>query len=284
MRLALALLVLTPVRLYAWGGLGHRTVGLIAERHLSPAALAQVRGLLGPNASLSDIATCADDIKRKPIKCGPFMLNADKRTSSWHYINIPLNGAPTADTLTRWCKGHGRQDQCSIVQIRRQLEILKDPKTDLYGKQIALMYVVHLVGDLHMPLHNADDGDAGGNSKLVRFMAGPRGNKKTNLHHIWDNMLLKDSEVKKRKPKELAERLERDLEGKNSGAWTSGDLIDKAALESFSIAKTRIYANYELTGGADLKGDYQREMQPIAFEQVEKAGVRLAALLNETWR
>ena len=280
----LVLLVLAPGCLYAWGGLGHRTIGLIAEHRLSSKALAQVRVLLGPSTTLADISRCADDIKRMPIKCGSFALNADNRSSRWHYLNIPINAAPTAETLRNYCRGHGRDDQCSTEQIKRQLGVLKDPKSDRHEKQIALMFLVHLVGDLHQPLHNADDGDAGGNAKLVRFMPSKQGRKKTNLHHIWDNLLMRDAEVKKRGPKALADQLEREIERKKPSAWVKGDVVAVAALESFNIAKTRIYWNYAQNGGADLKGEYQGEMQPIAFEQVEKAGVRLAFLLNQIWQ
>ena len=146
------------------------------------------------------------------------------------------------------------------------------------------MFLVHLVGDLHQPLHNATDGDSGGNAKLVRFMATPHARKPMNLHHLWDNMIMKDSEVKKRRPADFADGLEADMKEKNTAEWSQGELIDSAALESFSIAKTRIYRAYATEGGNSIGRDYQRELQPVAFEQVEKAGVRLAALLNQTWR
>ncbi len=281
--LAALLVTLLSPQLYAWGTLGHRTVAILAERRLSPKALEQVLAILGPGTSLADIAKCADDIKRKPIKCGPFQLNADRRSSGWHYISIPIAATPTTSTLKQYCRNHGKTDQCSTEQIKGQLATLKDPKADLYTKQIALMFLVHLVGDLHQPLHNADDSDAGGNGKLVSYMATPKARKKTNLHHIWDNMLMQDSEVKKLRPEALADDLERNMKGKDTTAWTQGELIDTVALEGFEIAKTRIYPSYAQEGGKILGRDYQHEMQPIAFERIEKAGVRLAALLNQTW-
>ena len=272
-----------PGRLYAWGGLGHRTVAIIAEHRLSARALEEVRLILGPKTSLADISTCADDIKRRPIKCGSFTLNADHRSSRWHYVDIPINAQPTASTVRSYCRGHGRDDQCSTEQIKKEIAVLQDPKADVRAKQIALMFLVHLMGDLHQPLHNADDGDSGGNAKLVRFMASPRARKKTNLHHIWDNMLMKDSEAKKWRPAELAAELERDMARKNTASWISREIVDSSALESFRIAQSRIYRAYALKDGGDLGRTYQAEMQPIAFEQVEKAGVRLAHILNQAW-
>jgi hypothetical protein len=276
-------LAVFPVAARAWGTLGHKTVAILAERRLSPNAARQVELILGPGVSLADVAKCADDIKRKPVRCGSFLLSADRRSSGWHFIDIPITAAPTAATLRRYCGNHGRDDQCSVEQIKQELKTLKDPAATLSERQIALMFVVHLVGDLHQPLHNATDGDAGGNAKLVRFMATPHARKPTNLHHVWDGMLMKDSVVKKTRPEALAAALERDMADKDTAAWTKGNVIDAAALESFSIAKTRIYRAYALEGGANLGRDYQAEMQPIAFEQVEKAGVRLAFLLNQVW-
>jgi hypothetical protein len=275
---------LLPSHLCAWGGLGHRTVAIIAKHRLSPKALQQVQVILGPKTSLADIATCADDIKRHPVKCGSFMLNADHRSSGWHFIDIPITATPTATTLTQYCRNHGKDDQCSTEQIKHKLVTLKDPKADQSEKQIALMFLVHLVGDLHQPLHNATDGDSGGNAKLIRFMATPHTRKPMNLHHLWDNIIMKNSEVKKHRPEALAAELERDMAGKNTAAWAQGEIINVAALESFNIAKMRIYPAYSQSGGDDVGRDYQNEMQPIAFEQVEKAGVRLAALLNGIWQ
>lgn len=274
------LLLLAPSRLLAWGTLGHKAIALMAERRLTPAARAQVAAILGRGVSLADIAKCPDDLKRKPVRCASFTVNADHRSAGWHYLDIPIDAAPTASGLRAYCRNHGRDDQCSTEQIKRFLAVLKDPRAGLYQRQLALMFVVHLVGDLTQPLHNADDGDAGGNAKLVRYFATPRKRKPTNLHHVWDAMLMKDSEVKKTRPEELAAFLERDLARKDPSAWTRGDVIDGTALEAFSIAKSRIYRAYALDGGRDLGREYQTELQPVAFEQVEKAGVRLAFLLN----
>lgn len=279
-RLALCLsLGLIPGQAHAWGKLGHKVVALLAERRLTPKAAKKVDELLGAKTSLADIAGCADDIKRKPIRCGSFMLPADHYSSGYHFINIPIDASPSKTALRVYCRNHGRDDGCSVAQIKEDLKTLGDDGADRRDRQIALMFVVHLVGDVHQPLHDADDGDSGGNAKLVRFLQSARAKKPTNLHHIWDDVLLRDSDVRKTSPEQLAAELERDLARKNWSAWLSGDGIDDAALEAFAIAKDKIYpAYYELRGS--FGADYQREMQPIALEQVEKAGVRLAHLLN----
>ncbi|MCX5787606.1 MAG: hypothetical protein NTX64_03715 [Elusimicrobia bacterium] len=279
--LAAVILGLVPTAARAWGGLGHRAVALIAEHRLSPKAEEQVQRLLGPSYRLADIATCADDIKRRGERCGPFVLKAAPRSKSWHFIDIPIQASPTAATLKRYCVSHGRSDQCCPEQVREDLATLKDPAASTRDKQMALMYLVHFVGDLHQPLHNADDGDHGGNAKLVWFLQSKRSHKKTNLHHIWDNMLVKDSQLKKFRPDAFAAELERRITPSEAQAWTRGDVVSEAALESFQIAKTRIYPAYD--PDTRLSVPYQQELQPIALEQVAKAGVRLAYLLDGCW-
>lgn len=269
-------------RAQAWGKLGHRTVAIIAEERLSPAAHEKVREILG-RSTLASIATCADDIKRHPVKCGPFDVNANHRSSGWHFIDIPVNATPTAASMKQYCANHGRHDECSTEQMKKEIMTLRDPEASLSQKQIALMFLIHLMGDIHQPLHNATENDAGGNAKLVHFMETSRVHKAINLHHLWDNVVMKDSEQKKWSPEELAQKLSQDIAGRNIEAWTQGDIIDSAALESFSIAKTRIYQAYAQNGGDRPGRDYQREMRPIAFEQIEKAGVRLAFVLNQIW-
>jgi len=265
---------------FSWGGLGHRTVAIIAEHRLTPQAQAAVSRILGPTTSLADISTCADDIKRKPIRCGSFTLNVDRRSKGWHYIDIPLEDTPAEATLNKYCR---QGKQCAPAQAKLDLDVLRNPSADLYQKQVALMFLVHFIGDIHQPLHNVNDNDGGGNSKLVTFFPGKRSHKKTNLHHIWDNILIKDSQVKKTRPEALAAELERHISGQDAENWIRGDVIMAAALESFNIAKKRIYPSY-FAGNTNLGRDYQAEMQPIAFGRLEMAGVRLAYLLNENFK
>lgn len=271
-----------PRAAFAWDTLGHKTIAVIAENRLSKPAQKAVAGILGPGVALADIAGCPDAIKRRSIQCASFPVKMNKRTSAWHFIDLPISATPTAADFPKYCRNHGHDDQCAPAQIRDSLKVLKDPKASQYDKQLALMFVVHLVGDLTQPLHNADDDDAGGNAKLVRYFAGSRSHKKTNLHHIWDNMLMKDSEVKKTKSEALAAKLERAITPKKEEAWEQGDVIDGTVLESFTIAKTKIYPSYAV-GNRDLGLAYRIEMQPIAFEQVERAGVLLSFLLNQVW-
>jgi hypothetical protein len=277
--IALVALLVLPRPAHAWGKLGHRAIAIMAEKRLTPQARETLRAILGPKAALADLSGCADDIKRRGITCAGFPVKADRRSGGWHFINIPLGATPVKGQLGRWCHNHGREDECAPMAIKAQLKVLRDPAASRHDKQLALMFVVHLVGDEHQPLHASDAGDAGGNRVLVRFMQTARQHKPSNLHHVWDNALYADSTVRKRGAEDFAAELERDMRGRDTRSWLSDDLVELAVIESFNIAKFKIYPALE-TEGHVLGREYQRRMQPLAFEQLEKAGVRLGELLN----
>jgi hypothetical protein len=167
---------------FAWGHEGHQIVALIAEKNITPAALARAKAILG-GASLEDVASWADDYRRDYPETGP-----------WHYIDIPL--ADSRIDMARECP----DGQCVIAQTERFLSVLKDPKPDRAAKAEALKFVVHFVGDLHQPLHDEDDRDKGGNERRVTF-----DRKIDNLHWVWDTGLLEHID---RNPEELAAELE----------------------------------------------------------------------------
>lgn len=168
-----------PTRANAWGKEGHQIVAAIAERYLethSPAASARAKQLLG-GQSLVDIALFADDVR----ELRPY-------TKNWHYVDIPL-GQPSY-VATRDCKASAKGD-CAVQALLRFGFILANENEDRCARAEALKFIVHLVGDMHQPLHNINDHDAGGNGKIVRFFdfVGWEGGK-PNLHEVWDTGII----------------------------------------------------------------------------------------------
>jgi hypothetical protein len=159
-----------PVRhASAYGVLGHQAIAALAEDMLTPKAKAEVKSLLGPAggpATLASIATWADDIR---------MLRPETRP--WHYVTIQIGEA-------RYDSAHA--DSADVIKaLKRQLAVLAQPGADRYAREEALKWVVHLVGDLHQPLHAGEDRDKGGNLAKVKV------NRRTyNLHEVWDYVLL----------------------------------------------------------------------------------------------
>ncbi len=175
-------MLLLPERATAWGQEGHQIVAGLAETYLqahSPQALAKAKSLLG-GKSLVDVATFADDVRAQR----PY-------TKNWHFVDIPLEEA--SYNAARDCKATANGD-CAVQALDRFRSVLADKSEDPCIRAEALKFIVHLVGDIHQPLHNVDDHDAGGNGKTVVFfdLEGFHGGP-PNLHEVWDSGILEHS-------------------------------------------------------------------------------------------
>ncbi len=302
-------LFLIPTKLFAWGYVGHRAIGFLAQERLSPQAASAVAAILGrDDVGLGDIAACADDIKYgkgQSFSCaGAFVVSAGERTSfgtvslpwkasaRWHFVNVPNSSSPNDASIEQYCPpgdpNGNPAKACVMAQIKYDLQILSSPQASLSNRQMALMFLAHLVGDEHQPLHINDNNDWGGNKDKVVFEGWH-----TNLHSIWDDVLESRYDYYKEPKgsrtadaKALAAKLDSDMKNRDSLDWMdTPDLPDQAAVESFYIAKDVIRPAYAqdydpAQGVAVFSQAYKERMQPIAYEQLEKAGVRLAVLLN----
>ncbi|HWX65598.1 MAG TPA: S1/P1 nuclease [Rhodanobacter sp.] len=171
----LTCLVIVPAQ--AWGPLGHSVVAELAQRHLSPAAEAEVERLLAPEhtRSLADIANWADQIQNDPAQDALW-----KQTSSQHYINF--QGGSDCDYVPpRDC----RDGRCVVAALQHYVSVLGDRSQSDDARREALKFVVHFVGDIHQPLHAGYRDDKGGNTYQVQFDG-----KGSNLHKVWDSSML----------------------------------------------------------------------------------------------
>jgi hypothetical protein len=152
----------------AWGAGGHRLIAELAEAQLSPAARDHVDHLLSlePGATMASVSTWADE-KRSPA------------TARLHFVNLP-EGECTYQRQRDCPDG-----RCVVEAIRLKVDILKSRAPDA-ERLAALKWVIHLVGDVHQPLHAGLANDKGGNLFQVRAFG--RG---TNLHAVWDGELLR---------------------------------------------------------------------------------------------
>jgi hypothetical protein len=168
------LLLLLPLSASAFGPLGHRIVGLLAEHQLSPAATAQVKELLAgePEPTLAGVSNWADQLRDTDPDRG-------KQTSRWHYVNFPrgdCNYAPARD-----CP----DGQCVIAAINRNFLALADRGRSNAERAEALKFLVHFVADVHQPLHAGYRDDRGGNDFQISY----RGDG-WNLHSVWDSLIV----------------------------------------------------------------------------------------------
>lgn len=251
---------------------GHRTIGYIAQDHLEPAARQAVEEILGPDEDLASVSTWADAI----VRIRP-------ETAPWHFFNLDVRQTQGEYDIADVCPHH----DCVVDQIDKDCGILAQSFASRDEKREALKFLVHFVGDVHQPLHCADDKDRGGNEKWFRYhWQGGRSWRYTwvNFHSFWDNLLEPKA---KENPRRLARWLERQISPDDEKTWAQGKASDWA-YESFLIAKNNIYNELpegplleKNRWGQDLPEDYYSgAMRQIVDRQLEKAGIRLAYLLN----
>lgn len=160
----------------AWGPLGHSVVAELAQRHLSPAAKAEVLHLLALDhtQSLADIASWPDEIRNDPNQQALW-----KETRPLHYIDF--RDPSCVYVPPRDCK----DGKCVVEAIPHYIDILGDRTQPDAARLQALKFIVHFIGDIHQPLHAGYRDDAGGNAYQVQFQG-----QGMNLHRVWDSGLL----------------------------------------------------------------------------------------------
>jgi hypothetical protein len=259
-RFLLTFLLAIPIPAYAWGPEGHEVIARIAADNLSPAAHLRISQLVGGDAPALMVldSNWADEIR------------ADRpQTTNWHFVNIEI-GSKGYDPR-RDCA----HDNCVVAQINRNIAVLRDPKAAHAVKLEALRFLIHFVGDLHQPLHAADRRDKGGNNLIV-FMKGRR----TNLHRVWDEDLV---QALGPDPGAVAGSIEAGLSPQDKAGMAAGTPVDWAN-ESFRVAAKEIYARIPSRGPVRLPRDYARRENAVVRLQLARAGIRLAALLNNIYR
>lgn len=261
----------------AWGGLGHRTIGAIAERLLRPAARVAVAELLSDDldkfgapsgrSTLEAVSDWADEISATPAA-----------RPRWHYDDAPVcDSAPKA----RYCP----EAQCNTEQLKRLVTVVGDTHAARRERNEALKWVVHLVGDIHQPLHAADNGDRGGNLVTVA-LAGVRTRGRESLHRAWDNELVEQALQADRRSRAPADIGALALEAKRLAGRAGQGTPEGWALESNELARTAAYHYPEFVcGGVPshivlLDRDYQARSATIVRERLLLAGARLAGVLN----
>ena len=251
----LLLILLIPFISYAdWGKVGHRVVGEIAERQLTDKALAAVTELLD-GESLATASTWADEMRSNP-DWRPF----DK----WHYVNLPLDKEYSDLEHTK--------DNVVII-IERAKAVLQSPSADKEMKTFYLKYLLHLVGDLHQPMHTGRYEDYGGSKIKLKFQGRKGGKTNTNLHVLWDSNMIDDFKMGYTDFATYLQKTEgrKKVDQLTTLEWT---------FESHWYAKD-IYKN---TKEGDYIGyDYIYEYFPVVKKRLYQAGVRLGNLLNEIY-
>ena len=258
---AAAGIAFTPSPAFAWGKTGHRVVAALAEAQLSGLAKAPLKELLGVE-SLDEAATWPDEMRSDP---SPFW---QKASGPLHYVT--LNGV---------VYDHAPREGDALEALAKYSATLRNPNATLAEKQLALRFVVHLVGDLHQPLHAGKCCDRGGNDVKVKWFG-----KDQNLHSVWDSSLVDDEQLSFT---ELAAKLQRHTSNEDVIRWWNVDPRNWVS-ESAQIRDT-VYPAMPPAGSIDKDGrpalpelsySYVYKFTPVMEQRLKQAGVRLAAYLD----
>ncbi len=245
--------ILFAFSLISWGVVGHRTIAKIAENHLTIKAKATVKDLLGTE-EMPLTSTFSDEVRYD---------NAFKYTAPWHYINLP--GGLDYNAFVKAVKADTAANVYNAL-LKMEKEV-KNPYNTKEQKIFALKMIIHLVGDLHQPMHVSREEDQGGNKIKLKFQG-----KDTNLHSLWDSSLI---EYNGKTFTEMATALDNvnDLKIKE---WQADD-VTKWLFESYQIAN-QLYT--EVEKNPELDYTYYPKHSEIYKLRIQKAGIRLAGLLN----
>lgn len=234
---------------HAWGAEVHQLIGQLAESQLSPTAKAEVHRLLAlePGATMASVATWADEM-RSPA------------TAPWHYVN------PSPDDCSyepaRDCEG----GKCVVDALDRQIALLSSNESD-ERRLVALKWVIHLVGDVHQPLHAGFKEDKGGN--LYQVQAFGRG---TNLHSLWDGGLIRNRPG--------------GMDALRASASTAGVASAAPARPpAWAVESCKIVSSPGFyPEGRFIEQGYLAQWDPVLVGRLKSAGQRLAATLNHALR
>ena len=278
-RLILALfLVLASTPAMAWWEYGHESVATIAYLNVSPQTRAEIDRLLR-QARLLDTPTCpARTIEQASIwpDCIKTLGDRFSYASPWHYQNV--NICHPFDQASACHDG-----ACVSAQIERNLRLLANRALPVRERLFALAFVVHLMGDLHQPMHAGDHGDLGGNR--VQASYGAIGGR-TNLHAIWDGYLA-DRGISH--PPGGPRGIFSELAPADRAAMQQGSVTDWAR-ESWQLSRDVAYGSLMTdpcgpapTSRLVVTEAITQRLIPIVRRQIARGGLRLARVLDEAF-
>jgi hypothetical protein len=249
-------------RSWAWGREGHRLTALVAEAYLTPEARAQIKELLG-NETLADVAPWADTYR-----------TSHPETALWHFVDIPKDQdkfdrnrdcpASASDPKSPW-------RDCVTDRILYFEGRLGDETLSKADRAEALKFLVHLIGDVHQPLHAIGD-ERGGNGISVNFLGSSQcGNYKCNLHGVWDEEMIDHRGLNEAKYtatllQEIKDNHWERMAGGEPTTWAN--ISHHYAVQAFA------------PNGALITHEYYDEEVKVVDAELALGGLRLAHVLN----
>lgn len=248
-------LLLNSVSVFGWGSKGHYVIAGIAEAHLNKRTKKEVRKLLDGHTMVY-YATWMDEIRDD---------SAYAHTRIWHYANV--DKGKTYETMEKQSGGD------VITATELSINQLKNKHLPDSVRSVYLKFLIHLIGDMHCPMHAGRASDRGGNDYPVVWRK-----EKTNLHRVWDNLIIEAA--KNWTSIEWATYIDDAMTKKQRQAIEAGSPLDWFK-ESVVIAGN-IYD--DTPENQDIPSNYARKYMPVIEAQFLKGGYRLAGLLNKIFK
>lgn len=242
---------------HAWGKTGHRITGKIATHYLTDEAKAAIRALLGPE-SLAEASTYADEMRSNPSEFWQETANP------YHYVTLQQPHDYHDDD----CPPQGD----AMSALKDFTATLQSDSATREEKQLALRFIVHIIGDLHQPLHvgSAALNDRGGNDVKVVFFG-----EQSNLHRVWDSGLVDHQQLSY---SEFSHWLQRRITPAQAQDWATPDPY--TWINESSQLRDDVYPK---TDEPYLSWDYVYNYTPIMKQRLQQGGVRIAAYLNDVF-
>jgi hypothetical protein len=248
--LIVATFLFFSVSSFAWGPTGHRVTGFIAEKYLSKKARKELERILNQQ-SLAIASTWMDDVRSD---------STYDHMTDWHWVTI--QDGQSYDQSLKNPKGD------VVETLERVVAELKSKKLTPAEEVERIKILIHLVGDIHQPLHVGGGNDRGGNDVKVMWFR-----TDSNLHRVWDSDMIDDTKLSYT---ELAASLDKPTEAQIQ-QWQKNS-VREWATESMSFRK-QVY-DY---GQGKLGYSYSYRYFSIVRARLLQAGVRLAGILNEIY-
>lgn len=269
--LCVVLFLLAPQVTWAWGSAGHRLTGQIAKPLLTAEARAKLTEIMGTD-DLAAISLYMDQNKQK-------LDNRIPGSRDWHYDDKPI--CKTDVSYGSYCSS----GNCASTQIQRHYKILVDDHSSIAEKRFAIYVLVHVLGDIHQPLHVSDDDDRGGNEIRVRATFKDGSTSTGNLHSLWDSMII--NKLQKDQGADVTATALRKRFQAQAAGWTKGG-VNTWIAEGHKLAKDFVYG--KLPGFAcgpsderktlEVPSSYTETASEMVQQQIAKAGYRIAHMLN----
>lgn len=249
--ISLFLILTLPLLGWSWGAIGHRVIGKVAELHLTKKARKNIKKVLG-HETLAEVSTWMDFIR------------SDRKYDymyTWHFVSIP--DGQTYEDITPPESGD------VIGTIERLTQELQTKKFTHGDEAAALKILIHLVGDIHQPLHVGRAEDRGGNDIKVKWFG-----ESSNLHRVWDSQIIDHTQYSYTEFTDWINHASK----KEVGIWQSQN-VRVWAQESMNYREKL----YDIPDNGYLSYRYSFDHIAMVKQRLLQAGIRLAGLLNEIY-